>query len=407
MKKTYVIALLVFCLGTIMLLGSSYSLIIGNLVSNETYGFDVANFDVQFQDNKKITVSGIPESDEDGIRNSKEFSFTVSNNSDYDVNYRLDIIENGNLFMSDVIHYVYEINDQGYSNVLSLKDNFTIKQNRVLKVNTKDVYKVKMWLSLDADESVMNKTFSANISLSATQNEYKYATNVIEKLSTNKQDSVLLVNNDYRYSKKDAPNYLWFNCEEGFTKGEDYCEKWRIIGSFSNTKEKASDAYMMLKIVNTNVVEEISFNNSDNIGDYDESYIKTYANGLYYDKLSDITKKYIMNAKWNIASTNSNNYLESINNEKLKTYYGNIGLLNVSDYLYLKDEFFIDGNNILLMNKNGNEINIINNGLEKGNSMDNYSFIPCVYLRPDVSIISGDGSNANPYEIAIKYPMNY
>ena len=101
-NKTYVIALLIFGLGTFLLLGTSYSLITNNLVSKEDYGFDVANFDVQFMDDTKISLTGIPISDSDGIKNSNEYSFTISNNSDYDINYRLDIIENSTYEMKNV-----------------------------------------------------------------------------------------------------------------------------------------------------------------------------------------------------------------------------------------------------------------------------------------------------------------
>ena len=404
--KTYIIALLVFSLGALMLLGSSYSLIIGNLVSEETYGFDVANFDVQFSDNKEISISGVPETDEEGLKESDEYSFTVINNSDYDVNYRLDIIEKNSFKMGNVVHYAYTMNNSEYSKVLSLDDNFTIKQNKVLKKGEKDNYKIKIWLSIDADESYMNKTFNANISLVATQNEYKYATTVIEKLAKTNKDGIVSSNNDYRFTK-DTNNYIWFNCQEGFTKGDDYCEKWQIIGSFLNRKENAIDEYYMLKIMNNKKVEEISFNNQDKLGDYDNSYIETFANGSYYDKLNDMAKKYIMMAKWNIGSTDATNYEKSLKEEKTKEYYGNIGLLNTSDYLFLKDNSFISKDNIMLLNKNGSSITVINDNIINGDSTKMYSFLPCVYLRPDVSIISGDGTISNPYEITIKYPMNY
>lgn len=406
MKKTYVVALLVFVLGAIMLLGSSYSLIVGNLVSDETYSFDVANFNVQFLDNKEISIGGIPEDDESALKNSKEFSFTVSNNSDYDVNYRLDIIENNSLNMSKVIHYVYRVNDDGYSEVLNLGEYPTINQNKTLKVNAKDTYYIKMWLSIDADEAVMNKTFSASISLVATQNEYKYATTVIEKLAKNNQDSLVISNNSYRYLKGDS-NYLWFNCQDGFTKGEDYCEKWQIIGSFKNKKEKARNEYMMLKIINTKAMENVAFNNSEKTGDYDDSYIETFANGSYYDKLSEEAKKYIMRAKWNIGTTKGSGYSEALNSEIKKSYYGNIGLANVSDYLFIVKDSFIKENNMMFINKYDDNVNVLKETLTLEKSTNTYAFVPCVYLRPDVSIISGDGSFNSPYEITIKYPMNY
>lgn len=408
-NKTYILAIIVFSLGVIMLLGSSYSLITGNLVSEETYSFDVSNFDVQFSDNKKISIAGIPESDEDGLKNSNEFSFAVTNNSNYDVNYRIDILLDNLSDISNVIHYVYALNDDNYSNVLSLKDNITIKQNKILKVGSSDIYKIKMWLSIDADETYMNKTFSANINLIATQNEYKYASSVIEKLYNNRQDGVVKSVDDYRYSSKDSPNYIWFNCDDGYTKGDDYCERWQIIGSFKNKTEKANEEYYMLKLINTNFVSDLAFNNSERNGDYNESYIETFANGSYYDRLSERDKSYTLKARWNIGSTDAVSFEMSLNNEKAKIYYSNIGLLNVSDYLFLKDNSFFKNDNILFINKNSNNsVNILNdNNIIKKNSDGLYNFLPCVYLRPDISIISGDGTFNNPYEIAIKYPMNY
>ena len=389
-----------------MLLGSSYSLITGNLVSSETYSFDVANFNVQFLDNKEISMNGIPEDDTSGLKNSKEITFTISNSSDYDVNYRLDIIENNAFNMSKVIHYVYSINNESYSDVLNLGEYSTISQNRVLKVNEKDTYRIKMWLSIDADEEFMNKTFSANIALTATQNEYKYATNVIEKLAINKQDNVTLTGEDYRYLKGDN-NYIWFNCQDNFSSGDDYCEKWQIIGSFKNKKENSRNEYMMLKIFRNKSVDSITFNNSEKTSDYDNSYVETFANGSYYDKLTDTSKKYIMRAKWNIGSTKGTNYNMAIQDERMKVYYGNIGLLNVSDYLYIKNDSYIQEENMMFINKNSKDINVLKNTLVSKEANDSYAFVPCVYLRPDISIIKGDGSINNPYEITIKYPMNY
>ena len=406
-NKMYIIALLVFSLGTILLLGTSYSLIINNLVSDETYGFDIANFDVKFVDDTKITITGIPTSDSDGLKNSKEYNFTISNNSDYDINYRLDIMESSAYSMKDVIHYAYSINDSKYSDVLSLKDYSTIKQNKVLKKNATDVYKVKIWLSEDADETSMNKSFEASIVLSASQNEYKYATSVIERLANNNQDNVVKTIDGYRYNKNDSPNYVWFNCQNGFTKGEDYCEKWRIIGSFSNKSEKSIEEYYSLKIISPKAYDEVSFNNEEKTGNYNESYIITFANGAYYDKLDDDTQKLILNARWNIGDVKSNSFEEVIEEEKKETTYANIGLLNISDYLYLQDESFFNNDNSILLNKTDNKVNVLNKGIRKGENNIDYSFYPCVYLRSDVSITSGDGSINNPYELGIKYPMNY
>lgn len=404
-NRMLVIGTFVFLLGLTMILGTSYSLITNHLVSNETYGFKVANFDVSFNEDTDINVSSIPMTDEEGINSSNEYMFTVDNNSDYAINYRLDIIENSNYNIKNVIRYAYSINDSEYSDVYLLKDNITINQNKVLKTNASDVYKIKMWLSDDADESYMNKSFSVSIVLSATQNEYKYATTVIEKLGNTGKDNVVRSGINYRYKKNSSSNYVWFNCLDGFTNGDNYCERWRIIGSFYNKSELRNDLYPSLKIISTKAYNEIAYNFEEN-NNYDNAYINSFANGYFYDRLSNDTQKLILKAKWNIGDVVSNRYEDAIKEEETSTYYAYIGLPNISDYLFLDDSsFFI--NNLIFLNKTNGNVNILNGKIVSGNNQKNYSFVPCVYLRSDVSITKGDGSYNSPYELSIKYPLNY
>ena len=390
-----------------MLMGSSYSIINSGVVTDEEYRFNVASFDVEFQDNKSISLNGLPISDEDGMKTSKEFTFVVNNNSDFDVNYRLDIIENGPYKMSDVIKYSYSINNSQYTDIHLLSDNYTIKQNKVLKSNSQDSYKIKMWLSIDADERYMNKKFSASISLVATHNENKYATNVLEYLNGHGQDNVVLDMGNLRYTKEEPNNYVWFNCMNNYTKGTDYCEKWRIIGSFKEKIQNNGEEYAFLKIMG-NYLDNLSFGNNDLNGDFSNSYINTYLNGLYYDNLSDDTKALIWKGKWYIGNTKSNVYLTSYYDEQKVSTYANIGLLNVSDYLFLQNNSWIKNDkNILTINRYDDKVNIITNkGIRQEDIKKEVGIIPVVYLRSDVSIINGDGSFNNPYELQIKFPMN-
>ena len=404
-NKMFKLGILVFVLGITMILGTSYSLLTNEVVSDESYGFNVANFDVSFNDDTKITISSIPMSDDEALKNAKPYTFTIDNNSDYIINYRIDLLENSKFKMKEVIHYAYSVNDSEYSEVFVLNNNYTINQNKTLKVNTSDEYKIKIWLSDEADETYMNKSFSASIILTATQNEYKYASTVIEKLAATGKDNVTRVGVDYRYNKNNSANYVWFNCDNGFTKGDNYCEKWRIIGSFYNKSNLRSDLYPSLKIVSTKPYIEIAYDDEFSES-FDAAYINSFANGYYYDKLSNDTQKLILKARWNIGDVSSDKYEEAQEEEKKSTYYAYIGLVNVSDYLYLKNEsFFVD--NMMFLNKTNDKVNILNNGIISGNNTTNYSFLPCLYLRGDVSITSGDGTFDNPYELTIKYPLNY
>ena len=363
-NKVYVIALLVLGVGTMLLFGTSYSLILNNNSNNE-YNFNIKAFFGTYTDEKIIDI-------ENGVA---EYTFNINNIENTNISYRLDIIEHNLGDLKDKIRYSYSINDGKYSEIYELKNNYTIKQNKTLQENATDVYKLKILLSNDNNISTNS---SLSIVLTANKDDTKYLADVIK-------------NND------NSPKYVWFNCKD------NNCEKWRVIGSFYNKNESSYDEYLSVKIVNTKVSETLAYNVFDKIGNYDDSYIDTYANGYYYDSLDTNTQKLILNARWNIGEVK--NYNNSLKEEEKKIYYANVGLLSPSDYVYIKNETFI--NNTMLLNKTNGKVNIISNGIKIGDNFKEYNFLPVVYLRADVSVNSGDGSYLDPYELVIKYPINY
>ena len=133
-NKMFIVASMVLTLGIVMLLGSSYSMINGEMTETG-YSFDVAEFNVEFLDSKSISVNGIPVTDEEGLKNSKEFTFTVNNKSNHDVNYKLDILENSMDTMSEVIRYTYSLNDIASDNIYTLGDNYTLNQRLISQKN--------------------------------------------------------------------------------------------------------------------------------------------------------------------------------------------------------------------------------------------------------------------------------
>ena len=368
-NKVYVIALLFLGIGTMLLFGTSYSLIMNNN-DKQVYNFDIKAFFGTYTDEKIINLQDT----------KTEYTFNISNIENTNISYRLDILEHNSNELKDKVRYSYSINDSDYTETYELKDDYTIKQNKILAENATDIYKVKIWLAKDSNISTNS---SLSILLTATKDDTKYIADTIKNSNTSK--------------------YVWFNCKNDKTFGEDNCEKWRVIGSFNNKNESSHEEYLSVKIVNTKVSETLAYNVSDMTGNFDDSYIDTYANGYYYDNFDTNTEKLILKARWNIGEVS--NYLDSIKEEESKTYYAYVGLLNPSDYNYLKGEPFI--NNAMLLNKTNGNVNIISNGIKTGDNYKEYNFLPVVYLRADVSINSGDGSYTDPYELVIKYPINY
>ncbi len=449
-KKYVYMMILSISISVLVLVGSSYALIQRVLIGTNTYSMTTGNFVVEFENNNEITLSNqMPIYDNVGMSSGDEFIFSVTNTGNYISNYALKIEEVSTDILGEVIRYAVNYGDgYSYENVHSLVNNQYIIQNKSLEVGGTDNYRLRFWLDIDASENYVEKTFSAKVVIEATQDEYKYGTNVLQAIYNQEdKEGLVAINNsgtlaseideirEYRYSGANPKNYVWFNCENGYTSGSEHCEKWRIIGSFYNTYENGVGTYRMLKIVRDEALSTTQKYNSNtgNAANYEGSSLEEYLNGTtsskYYYTLSSDTKNLIMKAKWNIGEAlNTNNAINNYTNEVNKIVYDNVGLINASDFGYASDntlwetalnteDTFTSTNNYLYQ-ENSMILNtpsltgtkmyyILSTGLTEGNTSTAYNVRPTVYLRPDVSIINGYGTSEEPYELSIKYPMNY
>ena len=388
-----------------MMFGTSYSLIVHEAIVGKEYVFNISGNNITFVDNLEIAINTRAKDDNIETIDSNEYYFTVFNNNDFDINYRLDILESDLINLGKNIHYTYNLNNDEYVSYKDLEKDITIKQNKVLKRKQKDIYKLRIWLSSDVDKKYLDRKVSAVITLSATKKDSKYATNVVEEIENSNPNSVTFIDNSYRYIGSD--NYVWFNCRDNYTSGDDYCEKWRIIGSFDNKVENSDKVYKSLKITSNKVFSVVPFNNDDSTNKYDNSYINSYANGYYYDLLNNSAKDLIQKSQFFFGDTPNLNYDNAMYSERGNNIYTNVGLLNISDYLYLGfDKWLINSPNIMTISKNNDLVNVVNKNIIKMPDKIAYSFVPVVYLRSDVSFNSGDGSFDSPYELVIKYPLN-
>ena len=443
-NKQLLILMIVIVLMVIFFMGGSYALVSKVTTGSNTYSLTVGNFFLEFTDNNVITLeNSYPISDVTGLSQLKEFTFKIHNNGDYTASYTLSIEETSKESLGKAIKYVYNLNNNGYTEIAILDEKPNIVQNMILKSGESDSYRMKFWIDINADAFYMNKTFSARIVANATQSEYKYATNVLEKLADEKKDGVLGFDNnglystlkisEYRYIGSYVSNYLWFNCQDGYTKGEKYCEKWRIVGEFNNTWENGSRTYNSLKIVRNDAINTSMFKETEINNYFNDTLISFYLNNDYYDSLSNNAQKMILRGRWNNNIINdelsvSNFYML----EKDNYYYANVGLVSISDYGYISGVENLSSNisnititkennwlyadkeclTMSIITKNNQRLFNIVSGLNQENivntnKLETVNFKPSVYLRPDVSIIGGMGTIDNPYEIEINFPMSY
>ena len=374
MKRNNLLIVSLFFVGIIMLFGSSYSLIMNEI--NPNYNFVINSFDKDYLDNYKINFK----------ENEIEIAISVSNKTVNKVNYRLDLVNNINQEENKNINYSYELNGNIINN--NLYNNTTIIQNKGLDVNNMDNYKIKISYN-------NSNRISLSFNLQVSDDKDKYLVNTIGENQNN------LINADsIRYNGNVNNNYVYFNCHN------KECERWRIIGVFDKKNNNSYNTLPSIKLMRDNPIDKINYNNEDLNGNYDDSYIRTYLNGIYYDNLSDSSKKMIINTEWNIGSIRDIGLYEE--DEIKNKIISRIGLISPSDYLYLKSVNWLNLiDNSLFLNKVNDKIIIYDNGLKEGDNYKDYNIYPCVYLRGDVSVISGNGTYNDPYILDIIYPLNY
>jgi len=428
-KYVLMLALSVFFSVT-LLIGGSYALIQKVLVGTNTYAMRTGNFLVEFNESQEITLSNlVPVYDNIGMSTGGEFAFSVSNTGNYVSSYSIKIEKISTDNLSDVVRYAIDYGDgYNYDNIHTLANNKYIIQNKSLAINGIDSYKLRFWLDIDASEEYINKEFSAKVVIEATQEEYKYGPNILEIVYNLDEEGIVAIGTDgqlhtegdireYRYSGDNVNNYVWFNCEDGYTNGSNHCEKWRIIGSFENAYENGVATYPMLKIVRDEpLTTQLPFNsNEGNLANFEGSSIQKYLNETYYNSLNQSAKDFSIKARWNIGEAveyndANSNYLI----EKSVISYNYVGLINVSDYGYAQkmNLSWINEFGTLLINPSlmiGKNVYYMSEvGLSKGSlTTDNYNVRPSMYLKPDVSIVAGYGTIEDPYELTIKFPIEY
>lgn len=263
MKRSNIMALMI-SLSLVLLLGSSYALLRSREVGSNPYVINVGNLQVTFEDNQteKLSLENMyPMSDKEGSSQSKELGFVVKNTGTVESYYDITLEETStNPEFKSVISFISNKDNQGYNNPKTLGEDKYIDVGG----NASSSYKVKIWLDYNADNTYMDKTFTAKVVLNSFQ-ESSYAKDVIKSKLVKYEESskedftggLVAVNTngdlynetdesqkvrEYRYSGPSVNNYVTFNDE-----------LWRIVGVFKDENGEH------LKIVRNEVIKQTNF----------------------------------------------------------------------------------------------------------------------------------------------------
>lgn len=233
-----------------------------------------------------------------------------------------------------------------------------------------------------------------------------------------------------RYYGTAPNNYVYFNCSDYNNQTSDSCEVWRIIGVFNGNT----------KIMKQETIGKQSWN-ATMANDWGNSSSKTYLNETYYNSLKNTeTKNMILSSTWNLGGSNSAAiYSDALYQAERgtttccsfdTTTTANIALIYASDYSYAA-EFGADycnstvgsytdttcaNNNWMkpiftstswVLNNNFAHQSIVWNitstgAVSAGNVRNvgaGYDIIPTLYLKPTTTILTGEGTISNPYQL--------
>ena len=198
----------------------------------------------------------------------------------------------------------------------------------------------------------------------------------------------------------------------------------KVIQTLNNVVKKGTDksntykgnnegSYLKLdgilfKAVGINSDGTVKVVSDENLGSVNYDGIDSWLNDYFYEKLSDSAKEYIVKSKWCNEKVKDPSKYTKCNEYSKKKY---VGLLSIADYNNSKDEnsvTYLNNNTaVWLYNSKNNKEAWINsyydapnfNTIEYKNSSKNeiVGIKPALNIKEDASIISGSGSNVDPY----------
>ncbi|MDD4795766.1 MAG: DUF6273 domain-containing protein, partial [Bacilli bacterium] len=157
-------------------------------------------------------------------------------------------------------------------------------------------------------------------------------TNHIISLAHNSSETGVYNENGYRYQGLNPDNYVSFNGES-----------WRIIGVFDDSTHGIAGENLV-KIIRADSIGDYAWD-SNYTNDWNNSSLKAYLNGDYYNNLNQVSKSLIENVTWKLGGYDDRNTTTSslaYTAERGTTVLsgrptegtGYIGLMYPSDYGY-------------------------------------------------------------------------
>ena len=384
-------------LAIVLLMGTSYALLRSSQQGENTYVMNVGLLEVTFVDSEtnELTINNaVPMTDSEGMSQSDELIFTVKNTGDFKAQYNVYIEETStNPAFKTIIRFIANKNDTGYNSPKTLSEDNYIDQGGILAVGESATYKVKLWLSETADNTYMNKTFTARIVVEVFQVQEPILSNEILTSINDSSNQVSVVEDGITYisgSKDDIDfNYVWYSGK-----------LWRITAIYPDGT---------MKMITDDAITTIEYGSNVNFytDPSNSSYIYQWLNEDFLDTLYNYENIIVTDASWNATQTDS----ESTKPTETTMVTAPVGLLNSYEY-YKSYENTSNSNGYLNIGYNWWLLNpssssnwyvndygyVFNNPLVTADTANGAR--PSINLQSGITINSGTGTRDDPYTIS-------
>ena len=395
-RKKLIIASIML-VAVVIIVGISYAWLSITLTGQKTNVIKVGNLDLVLDETTSngITIeNGVAITDEEGLATDGS-TFSLINNGDADICYELYLddmdLESGETRVAD--KFIKFSLDKGTttgtpkvltsigSNPNRLLDSGTISSGETINFN------LRMWFNSEEDGNYSGQVFRGKLRVEATQCEIPTAADTIlanlgenGAINTSDPDQTFITGTD-------PNNYIWYSGK-----------LWRAVSIDPSDNS--------VKLVTQWNISTIPYNPSNQAA-FEGSYMETWLNDTSVDgflgNLRDYESFIKTDSVWNATMTE-----ETTKPAETTMISDAVGLLNA--YEYTKSYSGTDYSNGYLNNglywwlltpySTSNVRYVLNGGYASSDSPSNARGVrPSINLKSSVKIVSGDGTENNPYRL--------
>ena len=393
-KKFIIIGIVIIIL---LLIGIAFAYLTTTLQGDKEYLVRAGTVDLVLDEGNELTLEKqIPLEDSEGM-NLNGFNFSIVNNGKIDTDYTIylddmELSEGESRIPDSAIRYSLTRNDE----VFMTRNMTTMGSNPNRRVDfgtiSKDEtinYTLRIWIDYDATtEEASGKVFKGKLRVVATQPVGEEASTVLlENISKENQYDD---GEDIFITGEDPDNYIWYSGK-----------LWRAVSV--NNEEKT------VKLVTQWNISVIPYSSGST--EFEGSYMEEWLNDTTVDgflgNLRDYESFLVTDAKWD--ATEDNRELGSITRPNGTTVVTDaVGLLNIYEYqTSYRGADYSTGylNNGLCWWSLTSYSSSLMYGMNSSGAASNASPLdttgvrPSINLKSDIKIVSGSGTEDDPYRL--------